>query len=222
MNRRTSAWLSRREFLAASVAASGVAALFAAGGAAAQEHTPAAGHTTACRACCRHGSRRKQRSGGRRESDGVRSDRVSRYDFDWGQESLAPDGRTVREWDGLRGRQGDRGGAGRLLSGLDLQRPGAGAHVPLPAGRPAAFPLPQRLLYAAHDSFPRHPSTEHGRRDAGGPDRRRLRLRVRGQAVRAAPVSLPRHAPEAAHPQGAVRRLSSSIRPRAARRRGKW
>ena len=45
---------------------------------------------------------------------------------------------------------------------------------------------------------------------------RPLRLRVRRRAVRPAPLSLPRRAAEAAHPQGALRHRSSSI-PRTAR-----
>ncbi len=98
MSHKTSAQLSRREFLTAGVATSGVAALFAAGGAAAQEHPPAAGHTGAASvpaAGMAHG-----------ENSGLVGDvnladfdpTEFLYDFDWGQESVAPDGRTVREW----------------------------------------------------------------------------------------------------------------------------
>jgi FtsP/CotA-like multicopper oxidase with cupredoxin domain len=98
MNRKTSAGLSRREFLAASVAASGVAALLAASGAAAQEHTPAAGHTTAVAAPVA-GMEHGENSGLVGDVNLTDFDPTAfLYNFDWGQESLAPDGRTVREW----------------------------------------------------------------------------------------------------------------------------
>ena len=98
MNRRSSAQLSRREFLTASMATSGVAALLAAGGAAAQEHTPTAGHTGAAAAPAA-GMTHGENSGLVGEVNLADFDPTEfLYDFDWGQESVAPDGRTVREW----------------------------------------------------------------------------------------------------------------------------
>ncbi len=224
MNRGTPTRLSRRAFLTGALATGGVAAVSV--GVRAADQPPHVAHD--------HGQAPVQPTAhtghGSHEGSGLVGEvDLSQFDptqflthFDWGRESTTPDGRTLREWDIIGGRQGDRGGAGRVLPRLDLQRPGAGPHVPLPAGRPAALSLPQCLVHAAHDPLPRHPPAEHGRRDADGPDRRRVRLRVRGQAIWAAPVPLPRHAAQAAHPQGAVRRLHHRSARRPAAGAARW
>ncbi|MBK6431179.1 multicopper oxidase domain-containing protein [Candidatus Amarolinea dominans] len=97
MKSKANGRLSRREFLAASVATSGVAILFAAG-VAAQEHTPVADHTGVA-AVPAAGMAHGENSGLVGEVNLANFDPTEfLYDFDWGQESVAPDGRTVREW----------------------------------------------------------------------------------------------------------------------------
>ena len=95
-------------------------------------------------------------------------------DFDGGEVSQLPDGRTLREWDLVRGRQVDRDRARRALRGLDVQRPRARADAALHRGRPAAHPLHERQRAPAHDPLPRHPPLVDGRRaGARRGDRRR-------------------------------------------------
>lgn len=99
MNRKTGTQLSRREFLAAGVATSGAAALFAAGGVAAQDHPPMAGPAGAAAAVPAAGMAHGENSGLVGDVNLADFDPTEfLYDFDWGQESVAPDGRTVREW----------------------------------------------------------------------------------------------------------------------------
>ena len=120
MNRKTSAGLSRREFLAAGVATSGVAALLAAGSAAAQvqggapqvaEASPrnayaGAGHSDVHR-LRPHGRRRRPRAWPMAKTavSSARSTwRTSIRPSSWrtstgGRRAVTADGRTVREWD---------------------------------------------------------------------------------------------------------------------------
>ena len=107
-----------------------------------------------------------------------------------------------------RGRPADRGRAGRLLRGVDVQRHRSRADYPRDRGRPA----PRQLRRTAA----RHPHTIHfhgihpANMDgvfevvASG---RHVHVRVPGAAVRDAALPLPLDAAEEAHPQGALRRL---------------
>ena len=119
-----------------------------------------------------------------------------------------------------RRRSRDRDRARHLLSGLDVQRPGAG---PDPAGDgrgPRPGHLHQPGFASAHDSLPRMASARDGRLAAGAPGdaRRQLRLRVRRRSVRHAPVPLPRRSAEAPHPQGPLRGVHRRSEGRPARR----
>ena len=144
--------------------------------------------------------------------------------FDYGEATTMADGTTVREWEiaaddkeieiapgvffpawtyngrvpgpTLRANEGDR---------LRIHFTNAGTH-------------PHTMhFHGIHSAF-------HGRRDRDrprrDPGRGEVRLRVRGQALRLPPLPLPLDAAEAAHPQGAVRRLHRQSRSGQARRRG--
>jgi manganese oxidase len=97
--------LSRRDFLAAGAAASGIAALSAARRAAAHGDTPADHHTGAA-ADAGEGMTAPAAMMGHGENSGLVGDVSTAdfdpthflYDFDWGQESVATDGRTVRDY----------------------------------------------------------------------------------------------------------------------------
>src|SRR5918997_1683135 len=108
-------------------------------------------------------------------------------------------------------RQGHRGGTGRQVRRLDLQRPRARPDPAGASGRAAAHQLHERLEPPAHDPLPRDPPRRHGRRAGGrrGQHRRGRvdRLRVRRRAVRAAPLPLPLDPAGRAHRQGPLRRL---------------
>jgi manganese oxidase len=94
--------LSRREFLAAGVAASGAAALLTATGAGAQERTPGAAHAHAAEEApaAMAGMAHGENSGLVGEVDLAAFDPTTFLEtFDWGQESTDATGRTVREWE---------------------------------------------------------------------------------------------------------------------------
>lgn len=109
MRRDKGSGLSRREFLAAGVASGSIAALLAARGAGAQAHTPTAGHESAPTgpdsAAGTGGAEAGAMSHG--DNSGLVGDvNLQDFDptkfletFDWGQESVDANGRTVREWD---------------------------------------------------------------------------------------------------------------------------
>ena len=133
------------------------------------------------------------------------------------------DGADLR---GRGGRQGDRDRAGRVLPGLDLQRPGARVRRSAPRKAIGCGSSSELRLASALDAFSRHPRGADGRRAGGRADRpgRGVRLRVRCKAVRLPPLSLPRAAAAPAHAQGHVRRLRHRSRSgapsRGRRRRG--
>ena len=108
-----------------------------------------------------------------------------------------------------RRRSRDRDRARRVLSGVDVQRPGAGPDDPRHGRRSAPHHVPEPGLPSAHDPLSRLASSRDGRLDAraSGDAGRTLRLRVRCRAVRHAPLSLPRGSAEAPHPQGPLRRV---------------
>ena len=149
-------------------------------------------------------------------------------DFDCGTVTTLADGRTQREWHLVRRRTRDRDRARRAST-----RPGRStAASPAPrCAAPRATACGSASRTAARiphtDPLPRHPPRGHGRR-AGSRrgDRRRadrarpvVRLRVRGRAVRAAPLPLPRDAARGAHRQGPLRHVHR--RPEGAARRGR-
>ena len=127
--------------------------------------------------------------------------------FDWGRESVDADGRTVREWDVYAADKEIEVAPGVFFPAWTYNGQVPGPTFRCRQGDLLRFRFHNASVHAAHDPLPRHPPAQHGRRDARGADRRRLHLRVRGQAVRAAPLSLPRDAAQAAHPQGPVRHV---------------
>ena len=86
-----------------------------------------------------------------------------------------------------RGRSRDRDRARHVLSGLDLQRPGARPDDPRTRRGPRSRHLPQSGNASPHHPFPRLASARDGRLAAGAPGAagREVRLRVRRRAVRA-------------------------------------
>ena len=104
LNRQAISRLSRRQFLAAGLVTGGAAVLGAATGAA-QEHTPTTGHQQdAGRQQAAHAPAAGMAHG---DDSGLVGDvNLADFDptrflehFDWGRETVGPDGRTVREWD---------------------------------------------------------------------------------------------------------------------------
>ncbi len=108
-----------------------------------------------------------------------------------------------------RRRSRDRNCARRLLSGLDVQRPGARSDHPRDGRRSTAHHVHQLRFASAHDALPWLASSRNGWVDARTPGdaRRALRLRVRCRAVRHASLPLPRRSPEATPAQGPLRCL---------------
>ena len=125
------------------------------------------------------------------------------------RETPRPDGSLLREYEIFAVDREIEIAPGRLLPGLDLQRPGAGPDDPRHRGRPHPHPLRQPGLAPAHPALPRLAPAGDGRLDARAPGGagRRVPLRVRRRAVRPPPLPLPRRAAEAPHPQGPLRRL---------------
>ena len=138
-------------------------------------------------------------------------------DFDEGRR------RERRARVGARGRgEDDRGGAGRQVRRLGLQRARARTDAARARGRAPAHPLHERRPAPAHDPLPRDPHSAQGRRArrrrrqhrAGGV----VHLRVRGHAVRAPPLPLPLDAARGAHREGALRGVHRRSRSGAGRR----
>ena len=85
------------------------------------------------------------------------------------RETPRPDGTLLREYQLHHRRSRDRDRAWHLLSGLDLQRPGARADAARDRRRSRPRHLRQPGLASAHDSFPRLASARDGRLAARAP-----------------------------------------------------
>ena len=123
----------------------------------------------------------------------------------------------------LRGRSRDRDCPRRVLSGMDLQRTGAGPDHPCDRRRSAEGHLPQPGVASAHDPLPRVAPAGHGRVAAApaGNAGRNVRVRVRRRPRRSAFVSLPCRSAASPHSQGPVRRVHHRPARRAPRHAGR-
>ena len=145
-------------------------------------------------------------------------------DFDYGRTSPAAERAHGARVGGRRHRQGDRGRAGRPVPGVDVQRPDPRADAPLPrratcsACASSTAPSTRTRCTSTGSTRPRWTASPvlGARRD---PARREHRLRVRGRAVRAAPLPLPRRAAGGAHRPRDVRHLHRRPAPGPAARR---
>ena len=107
------------------------------------------------------------------------------------RETPRPDGTLLREYELHRGRPRDRDRPGHLLSGLDLQRPGARADAARDRRRSRPRHLRQPGLASAHDSFPRLASARDGRLAARAPgDARRDASSTSSTPIRSACTSI--------------------------------
>ena len=122
-------------------------------------------------------------------------------------------GRGRRPRVGARRRgEGDRGGAGREVRRLGLQRPRARADAARPRGRAAADPLRERREAPAHDPLPRHPHvvawTAFPGVGAGNiAPGESTTYEFHATPVRPAPLPLPLDAARRAHREGPLRRV---------------
>ena len=130
-------------------------------------------------------------------------------DWETGSVSTLANGADAADLRDRRRGQGDRDRAGPHVPGLDVQWPRSRTDAARDGRRPPPDRLQELRLAPAFHAFPRHPRSPHGRRSGRrhGRSGRRIRLRIRRQALRLPPLSLPRFAAETAPAQGNVRRL---------------
>ncbi len=128
------------------------------------------------------------------------------HTFDTGKVSPLASGQTLREYTIAAG-PGDRSRAGRILSGVDLQRHGSRSDYPLHRRRPGTDPFPERRQPCPQRAFPRDSSGQHGWGLRAGAAGSILRLRIRCRAVRPSALSLPYGPDQTAYPQGTLWRV---------------
>ena len=179
----------------------------------------------ACRAFrpCRLRARRRRRQRGQRlrpEPDRARLRLAAHV-------ASCADGRTLREWNARRGRQGDRDRARRAATPPGRSTAASPGRRCAAARATGCASVHERQRAPAHGALPRHPPLVDGRR--AGPRRGHRRrahparpvvhLRVRRRAVRPPPLPLPRLAARGAHREGPLRHVHR--RSQGAARRGR-